>query len=73
MTQIYPNPAQESIFINSPTTVQVALTDILGRKILSQTIQQKGEINVSNLQRGLYFLEITTKNNARIVKKIILE
>ena len=63
LIQIYPNPAQEKLLINSKTNSEIiscVLFDITGRKVLNQSIQDRfATINVSSISTGAYFIQIT--------------
>lgn len=57
---IYPNPANDYIFIESKTEIsKVTIMDITGQ-VLEVTGGQR--INLSNISRGTYLLEIETEN-----------
>ncbi|MEH6764983.1 MAG: T9SS type A sorting domain-containing protein [Aequorivita antarctica] len=70
---IYPNPTKGLVFINSKneTIISIRLFDILGKEVLQVdgNIQQ---LDISNLQSGMYFLQITA-NDRNFVEKIIKE
>lgn len=70
---IYPNPTKGLVFINSKTETIISITvfDVLGKKVLqlNGNIQQ---VDISNLQSGIYFLRITTDSGS-LVQKIIKE
>jgi hypothetical protein len=74
---IYPNPAKDYVIIetadNTPI-VSISLIDISGKKVVaSQTIKHDNAIlNTSNLNKGIYFVEVTTESGGAI-KKIILD
>lgn len=68
---IYPNPTKGLIYISSKKEPIIGATifDILGKKVLqlNGNIQQ---LDISNLQSGMYFLKIATDTGA-LVQKII--
>lgn len=70
---IYPNPTRGLIFIDSKTenVISATILDIVGEKILrvAGNIQQ---LDISNLQSGMYFLKLTTDSGEQ-VKKIVKE
>ncbi|NOZ34487.1 MAG: T9SS type A sorting domain-containing protein [Chlorobi bacterium] len=75
--KIYPNPANEFIFIQLPynkNPYYFDLYNINGEKILSQIISSKetSEINISHLSRGYYLIKLTV-NQRQIFKKLVLE
>lgn len=80
----YPNPVFDNLHIEllqnvfsyeKPTIiVSIIIRDILGKTILEQSNndqKQSIEINVSNLEKGLYFLESIDSQNNVEVKRIM--
>ena len=66
---IYPNPTSSSIKIKSTNGInQVILFDALGKIILKE---ETTEIDVSSLQKGMYFLKILTNENNIVTKKVL--
>jgi len=68
--RIYPNPAEDFIFINSPQNqdfriTKITITDISGRKIGSVFGEPfiENQVNISNLSNGVYFLNIQFKTS----------
>ena len=77
---IYPNPASDNVHLqlNAGTNTQVAvrLVDMLGHQWLTKQYDLlEGEndfsLDVSNLKKGLYFIEVLNSNE-RIFKKLIV-
>ena len=67
--EIYPNPVSENLLINIPEISEdfiLTVTDISGRTILQEK-HQKGtpviNLNVDNIQKGLYFVRIKLSIN----------
>lgn len=71
---IYPNPVRDKLRIESPSVIKtISLTDIYGRRIEKINLDdESGEIVVSRLSPGLYFLIIETGYKT-ITRKIIKE
>jgi hypothetical protein len=71
--KIYPNPTDGIIFINTEnqTILNVSVLDILGKSVLKINEGFK-EINISQLENGMYFLKIATLNGD-LVQKILKE
>jgi hypothetical protein len=73
---IYPNPASNKIFIEQKQFQQcdIILQDLLGRQLLSKKITdtRKSEIDISNLNNGIYLLTISSKQN-QSTKKIVVQ
>lgn len=76
---IAPNPAKTSFEIQLKNTNEtlafVTINDLVGKTI--KTLQSDSEtqtnIDVSDLSQGIYLIEITTKNNHKLLKKLIIE
>ena len=55
---IYPNPTQTTLNISSKTTIdKIIVTDLTGKKVLDQN-QNTTQVNVQNLAKGIYILEV---------------
>jgi len=70
--KVFPNPVVDQLSINSEKTItSISITNILGQKVLKKDINSiKATIDVSELQKGTYFLKIIIGNTTEI-KKII--
>ena len=72
---VYPNPAQDEIFIKSTaTTYSIALYDISGKvvKIYRQSEKLMNHLDISSLQTGIYFLHIESGAGSQIIKVLKL-
>ena len=68
---VYPNPAKETIWINSTENYSYNCLNILGENVTSKiNINGDGNMNVKPLTNGIYFLTITTKQSIRTFKII---
>lgn len=71
---IYPNPTNTG-FVNIATTsnevLSVTVFDILGKQVISQTINNN-RLNLSNLNTGVYILKLN-QNGAIITKKLVIK
>jgi len=75
---VYPNPAKGSLFIDatgiSLSQLQIRLSNILGQQ-LTQTItratNERIELNVAELPRGMYLLELRNEDVVRTVKVLL--
>lgn len=61
------NPAKTHLIINLPASVnsgELVIHDVLGKKVISQTIQQSQQlkIDVSNFNQGLYLVSLTSED-----------
>ncbi len=61
---IYPNPAKDKIFIkNIQSIAEVKIYDISG-KVVNSLKTNSNTVDISNLNKGIYFMEISTENNS---------
>ncbi len=72
LVKIFPNPTSNYLNIKSPTVAitKISIFDPQGKKVLIKT-NNLDNINVSNLNRGIYFLKLETSQST-LTKKIIL-
>jgi hypothetical protein len=70
---IYPNPAGTKLFVetNSPGISTLSLYDLSGKLVLNQNTANKGVLDVSALEEGIYVLTIKTSDAIKS-KKIII-
>lgn len=63
---LYPNPAQEYLYINLPNSeVKISVFSIEGKLLLEgiKPSRKKYQLDISNLTSGLYLLRVTNVNN----------
>lgn len=80
---IYPNPTNNkfTIAVNNPINAysqDLSIYDLFGRTIKNlknlQFIDNKIEINISDLEKGIYFVELTNrKNKEKYSQKIVVD
>ena len=70
MVSVYPNPTHDYIHVvtNNDSPVQCELYSLTGQKILSST---ETEINVSELELGVYFIRVNCGENVFVERVII--
>ncbi|MDC1469875.1 family 16 glycosylhydrolase, partial [Flavobacteriaceae bacterium] len=69
--KLYPNPATDKIYISSKKPLSaLALYDVYGKLVLKKE-NNANSIDVSRLNSGVYFLEVSS-NSERVVKKVII-
>jgi hypothetical protein len=83
--QIYPNPAKDLLYVevshaSTPLSVtsdiSLSLTNALGQVIKEEVLrelQKPIEINVKDLQEGIYFLQIKSEGKILVNKKFVKE
>jgi hypothetical protein len=73
---MYPNPATDvlTIKLNNITSANLSIYDIQGKLIKEHSIsnEQNLELNILDLQSGLYFVKLNTSTK-EMVKKLIIE
>lgn len=70
--QIYPNPTNSIINLKSSHKIKsVEVCDLSG-KLIMKTINPQNNVDISSVQKGMYFLKISL-DNGLIVNKIIKE
>jgi hypothetical protein len=74
--QVYPNPATDILFVHydSDEEMRLRFISILGEDVRETTITGSSAIDVSTMNRGMYYLEITPviNKNWSVRKKIII-
>lgn len=76
----YPNPVNDILNVmskNSTNTIdEINVYDVLGKKVLykkSTSSVQNESLDFSQLTNGIYFVEVTTANQLKVIKKMIVE
>ncbi len=70
---VFPNPANKQLFIDANTTdkLTVDLYDFTGKQVFSKSTNDKSVIELSDLTKGIYILNIKTVDHI-ITKKIVI-
>lgn len=75
---LVPNPADDSFSIQLQNTAEtiasISITDMVGKNIRSMKFhsENQADINVSELSKGIYLVEITTASNLKTIKKLVI-
>ncbi|MFA7302041.1 MAG: T9SS type A sorting domain-containing protein [Candidatus Shapirobacteria bacterium] len=71
--KIYPNPVIDYFSVKPPldNSGEIQIFDIMGKNILTRSIETSENINVSNIKNGAYLVIIRTKENITTHKLII--
>jgi hypothetical protein len=70
---LYPNPVSNGkvyISTKNDSEKEIIIFDLLGKKVLQTLISSK-ELNISNLNSGVYIIKIT-ENNVSATRKLIV-
>ncbi len=76
---IYPNPASSTVRIVESNRLEkissIIVYDIVGKEVIIHSERESSEVNldVSPLNNGIYFVEITNKNQLKITKKLVID
>jgi|GEM_PF-4609663 len=70
--KVYPNPATETLNITMPNTdnAYLKIVDVNGRLILSNTINTRQAVNVSQYATGIYYLQVSQNGQASSIQFI---
>lgn len=72
MFAIYPNPAQDVININTNAAeYEYQLINALGQVVVNGQSSGKHQINVSNINKGVYFLKVVANGETSINKVLV--
>lgn len=68
---IYPNPADETLFLDVKTlsgeAMNVTLTDITGKTVLREQVRENvNTISLSGLPQGMYFVQLYTHSGSSL-------
>ena len=66
--EVYPNPMNNTLYING-NVQDVTIFNAVGQQVLF--VENANEINVADLNEGLYFVRVSDKNGNSVVKKIV--
>lgn len=70
--KIYPNPAENNIYIKSSNNLNISninITNVLGKEVFSSSLNDN-KIDISNLNSGIYILTIQSENASKNIKFI---
>lgn len=67
---IYPNPTTTTFFIKSEKNVAVKIYDLTG-KIVKNEVYSPSGIDVSNLEKGIYVVEMEAENQKQTSKLVV--
>ncbi|MEO5777104.1 MAG: fibronectin type III domain-containing protein [Flavobacterium sp.] len=76
---LYPNPTSALVTISNSNAIDkistVVIYEVSGKRIytLNKNTLCNIDIDVSNFARGLYLVELTSENNTKITKKLLLK
>lgn len=67
--KLYPNPSSSTVRLSNIEVVDIQVTDLLGKVVLNlKDVTTQTEINVSELQSGVYFFTVKNQNGTETIK-----
>ncbi|MFM2392381.1 MAG: hypothetical protein RLZZ546_358 [Bacteroidota bacterium] len=70
---IYPNPASDKLIIKHNQSIDfLSMYNQFGNLVLQDNLKN-GEVNISSLKNGMYFIKLIDKNKNYIIKKVIIQ
>lgn len=66
---IYPNPVKSILHLTRLNPTKIMISDVLGR-IRINTIVDNGNLDLSSLEKGIYFIQVTLDNKISNIKMI---
>lgn len=69
---VYPNPVNDllTVTLSDLDNAQFELMDVQGKMIMSSTINNGEQIDMSNLESGIYFVRLISNEN-RMIKRVV--
>jgi hypothetical protein len=69
---VFPNPANDFLTIYGKNVTSIEIFNIYGNIVLSKTLNDNKKVNISELNSGIYFVEIEGSNGFKSNKKVII-
>ncbi|MEO9533239.1 MAG: T9SS type A sorting domain-containing protein [Crocinitomicaceae bacterium] len=77
--KVYPNPANNAVFISIPQTAvgstTVQIKDLSGKTIYTLETASKSllKVNIEDFTKGIYLVELTDSHHQRFIQKLIVQ
>lgn len=68
---LFPNPVDETLFIKTTKSAEVAVLDITGKAVKNINVSGNASIDVSDLKTGVYFLRMNYGSQQQVVKFVV--
>jgi hypothetical protein len=70
---VYPNPAEETLYVNINRKSDYSVIDIFGKIVKTGKVEQgENELDIKNYQAGIYFLKLSNEKGS-VIKKVLKE
>jgi len=70
LVNVYPNPAEKFITINTPFKSEVIIYNVLGKQELSAIVEPNGVLDIQDLKPGMFIIKIISGNNQKTIRLI---
>lgn len=64
--KLYPNPARDYLYVDSPENVEITIFDILGKEIESINTSEKKYFDVSQISNAIYLIQMKDLENGQM-------
>ena len=71
--EVYPNPASDYFTIVTNEKIEFSLINNLGQVIISKPLSGKSKVDISNLNSGIYFIQLIDKNGNNNTRKFLIK
>jgi len=74
--QVYPNPANDIVNVTAENNIQnISIVDLTGKEViaLNNIALNNTTVNISNLDKGVYLMNIVDENDARQTLKLVVK
>lgn len=69
---IYPNPTSEKLILFADKNVKILITDLSGRRVFESTsFKMNNTVNVANLEKGTYLVQLKTFDGQQAIRTFI--
>lgn len=70
---IYPNPVSDRIFVDDNRIEEVSVMDITGKELMRSTLDANRSVNVADLPKAIYILELKSNSGDVATRRFVKE
>jgi hypothetical protein len=68
----YPNPFSERIYLKNHELVnRVVISNLIGQRVMDIQLNGADHFDTGHLRKGIYLVELVTKDGARTVRRMV--
>jgi Secretion system C-terminal sorting domain len=71
--QTYPNPVTDVLYVATTEVQSYTLYNVIGKAVMNGTADNHNSIDMRAMPTGMYLLQMTDNNGARVVQRIVKE